>query len=178
MSRRHGYAPVFPDLWLLQSFCSLFYDGSCILGEKCDIDILYVAEISADTYFLPFDKLWASSLTTIHCTEKLFWWGLRGALIWCRERYDVESNLILSQFSKIMLVHLFWGLWTPSLVLGQVCDTSICSPVEQVWESIRKWLITSTVSVSLLYQWAYLAVVVIIAVPGIYSWQTVDFFVL
>ena len=41
-------------------------------------------------YFLYFDHFWHSVLTTIHCTKKLFWWGLRGALIYSYGNKNLE----------------------------------------------------------------------------------------
>lgn len=65
LSRRHCFAPVPPDLWLL--CCGSDLPRSLSLGKRCEIGVLFVM------YFPHFGQLWVSALTTC-CTKKLLCW--------------------------------------------------------------------------------------------------------
>jgi hypothetical protein len=57
MSRRYSLTLILPDFWLLQSFYTVFYDGSRALARACAEDAPFVAEHTTATSFLLSQQL-------------------------------------------------------------------------------------------------------------------------
>lgn len=103
-----------------------------------------VAKHSSDICSLPFNLLWVSTLTAIHCTKKRPWWRLRVTLIYGHWHTNVEGCLIVYPFSKITSVGLpLEPLSSPncgSLARFSVLDLCflLWSRLSSQWE--RGWL--------------------------------------
>lgn len=86
------------DLWLLQHFCSLFYDSHWVLGSgKCDL-VWFGPENSRHV----FPPLWVQSflLNTVCYTKKLLWWGLGTALVYGYRDTNLEGNCYYSHLAR------------------------------------------------------------------------------
>lgn len=85
------------DLWLLQHFCSLFYDSHWVLGSgKCDL-VWFGPENSRHV----FPPLWVQSFFVKHCyTKKLLWWGLGTALVYGYRDTNLEGNCYYSHLAR------------------------------------------------------------------------------
>lgn len=103
-----------------------------------------------ESYFLHFNQLWVSGLTTIHYTKQVFLWGLRDVLICGYRNIHLEGSLILCSFGKIIVVVFLRPLNSPTYVWGQICSTTyVFPPVDLTLNSIRRQLVV----LQLLYAW-------------------------
>lgn len=86
------FTPVFPDFWLLQSFCFQVLICSLSLGV-----------VATDTPFVMSTPalllVVGACINLMYCTKKLLWWGLRAELI-CGRHTNLEGNLIYIHLAK------------------------------------------------------------------------------
>lgn len=59
-------------------------------------------------YSLDFGRLWVSVLVSIYCKQKLFWWRVKGVLIY-RYHKSLGVCLILCPFGRIIVVDSLLG---------------------------------------------------------------------
>lgn len=82
-------------------------------GKRRDRDVPFMAE-HATAPFLPFDKLWVSALTVVHCTKKIPWWALKAALPYGYRNTTLVGSWRLCLLNWIIRVGLPPGLVSSS----------------------------------------------------------------
>lgn len=144
MSRRHDFALILPDLWLLQSLCFLLCSGPWALERECYVDVSFVAEPSTVTCFV---FLCHSSFTAQRNFSEI--WELHWSL--GREMW-VRRSVWYCLFSKtIVRVSTLGPTNTQAWALGQLCSSRHEFPsVEQALNSVIKQLATTLMFMSLL----------------------------
>lgn len=95
------------NLWLSCSFHPAMVAEP--RGKRRDRDVPFMAEHATEP-FLPFDKLWVSALTVVHCTKKIPWWALKDSLPYGYRNTTLEGIWILCPLSWIIRVGLPPGL--------------------------------------------------------------------
>jgi hypothetical protein len=81
MNKRHCFAMVLSNLWLLKSLWSIFLSGPGAFQMGCDINVMFVACLFV-TYSVQFDQLYISVLAAIHDMRRYLWCCLRAVQIY------------------------------------------------------------------------------------------------
>lgn len=142
--------PAFSDLCLLRLCLPLFCNGSWVSVKRVDYYVPLLAEPFTDTYFLHYDQLWVSALTTSHCAKTFLQGCLRAGL-----EKEIQS-LTLHPFC-ITIVHLALKL-VASVARGcwvHLQYQTLFSSCRVGNSTIRMKLLTLMTLVTLSYSWNY-----------------------
>lgn len=113
--RRHCFVLVLPDLWLLQSFCLLLCNESWVIGVSLMMPVsnllLHIPQLLFLCPWTCCDVL----ITSLYCTNKCLWWGLKVVLNFRQKEYEFRgqfANISILENSSHRFISIYC-LWAP-----------------------------------------------------------------
>lgn len=107
------------SLWSFTNFCSfslsVLHPGWYLSHESRDLNVPFNTEHFTARYFLCTDKLRVSCVNcSLHYWKgTLLWWWLKDELVYASKRKYLRGGLILSLFSRIVVVVFHQNPWYP-----------------------------------------------------------------